>query len=329
MQDLEKNNRLKMAHHYTFHKPILITGAHRSGTTWVGRTLALSKSIGYIEEPFSPAVRNYHPGICNAKFDHWWMYITRENEEKYVNEIVDTLNFRYQVGAQIKRIVKNKFGFRTSVKGYVNSFNQRFITKSRPLLKDPIALFSTQWLAEKFNMDVVILIRHPAAFVSSVKRMEWPHDFSNFLNQPLLIRDHLGAFEKDIKAHMSQKTDIISDAILLWRMFHYFILKLRNSNQNFIYIKHEKLSLDPVDGFKSLFAKLNIEFTNKIEKFIVNSTNSANPSEAPTGVMHQLKRNSKENIDNWKKRLTDTEIERIKEGVEDVSKFFYDETDWL
>jgi hypothetical protein len=318
-----------MVNYYLSAKPILITGAHRSGTTWVGRTLALSKSIGYIEEPFSPAVRHYHPGLCNAKFQYWWMYINKENAEKYCNEISDTLAFRYQLNSQIKRIMKNKCGVKTFFKGYVNFLTDRHIRKPRPLIKDPIALFSTEWLAEKFNMDVVILIRHPAAFVSSIKRMKWPHDFSNFLNQPLLMRDHLSNFEKDIKVHIKSEHDIIDDAILLWRMFYYFINKLRKTNKHFIFIKHEDLACNAVNGFNTIFDRLDLEFTEKIKKIIINSTNSSNPTEAPQGVMHQLKRNSKGIVQNWKNRLSASEIKRVKDGVEDISGLFYNEEDWL
>ena len=46
--------------------PILITGSHRSGTTWVGRTPGGGRRLGYIDEPFSVLHR---PGCCAAQFD--------------------------------------------------------------------------------------------------------------------------------------------------------------------------------------------------------------------------------------------------------------------
>ena len=39
------------------------------------------------------------------------------------------------------------------------------------LLKDPIACMSSEYLHREFEMDVVIIIRHPAAFVSSLQKM--------------------------------------------------------------------------------------------------------------------------------------------------------------
>ena len=44
-------------------RPILVTGAHRSGTTWVGKMLALAPGVGYVHEPFSPLTR---PGSARA-----------------------------------------------------------------------------------------------------------------------------------------------------------------------------------------------------------------------------------------------------------------------
>src|SRR6185369_11076039 len=92
---------------------------------------------------------------------------------------------------------------------------------SRPLLKDPLALFSAEWLADRFNMDVVIMIRHPAAFVSSIKKLNWTHPFSHFLEQPLLMETVLSPFTAEIKEHASKEYSITDQAILLWRLLHY------------------------------------------------------------------------------------------------------------
>ena len=37
--------------------PILVTGSHRSGTTWAGQMLATAPGIGYIHEPFNCDIR--------------------------------------------------------------------------------------------------------------------------------------------------------------------------------------------------------------------------------------------------------------------------------
>ena len=73
-------------------RPILVTGAHRSGTTWIGKMLALAPGIGYIHEPFSPVTA---PGISSAPFDHFFTRVTAENEALYLPGLERTLRFEY------------------------------------------------------------------------------------------------------------------------------------------------------------------------------------------------------------------------------------------
>jgi LPS sulfotransferase NodH len=45
-------------------RPILVTGAHRSGTTWVGKMLALAAGTGYAHEPSSPLLHLRHTSFA-------------------------------------------------------------------------------------------------------------------------------------------------------------------------------------------------------------------------------------------------------------------------
>lgn len=290
--------------------------------------LSLSRSVGYIDEPFNPYFRTFRPGMCRAAFQQWFTYVSKENEEKFYDALTETMHFRFHLKEQINALIKNKYGFRTSLKDYSAFFANRYVYRPRPLIKDPIALFSTEWLARTFNMHVVILIRHPAAFVSSIKRMNWPHKFSTFLDQELLMSDHLLPFEEEIRRRISIKGDIVGDAILLWKMFYYFVSTLKQNHTEYLCVRHEDLSRDPIHEFKVLFNRLGLEFTERIERIIEKHSNSSNPAEAANGVMHQLKRNSLANIRNWKGRLSEQEVDRVREGTKNVWPLFYEESDW-
>ncbi|MFL5942100.1 MAG: hypothetical protein ACJ75L_02390 [Gaiellaceae bacterium] len=78
--------------------PILVTGAHRSGTTWVGRMLAFAPGVTYIHEPFNPRTP---AGISSAPFDRYFAVVTAENEDRYLPGLERTLAFRYDLGAQL------------------------------------------------------------------------------------------------------------------------------------------------------------------------------------------------------------------------------------
>jgi hypothetical protein len=281
-------------------KPILITGSHRSGTTWVGRIIATSPSVGYINEPFNI---NYRTRLFQARFDYWFTYVNGQNEHKYYRQIKNAIEFRYNLWCRWSH--------------------------KRPLLKDPIALFSAEWLSSRFNMDTVVLIRHPAAFAGSLKIKNWTHPFSHFLNQPLLMNDHLQPFKEEIEDFANNKKDIIDQAALLWNITHYMILKYRRTNPYWIYVRHEDLSRNPLQGFCSLFENLKLDFSDNTVKFIERySFTQASKEMRPRNEFTDLNRDSLANIYTWKQRLTSSEIERVKSKVQKISQEFYSEYEW-
>jgi hypothetical protein len=287
--------------------PILITGAHRSGTTWVGKIIANSPFIHYIHEPF-----NIDNKIYKVKPNHWFQYITRENE-----------NFIYE---HIKGLVTPRPlpRERKSIKQRVKFFKLS-PPRQRVLVKDPIAIFSTEWFASRFNMDVVIMIRHPAAFVESIRERNWTHDFNHFLDQPLLMEGLLFPFKEEILRFTKKKYDIIDQAILLWKLIYYMVSKYREKHDDWLYVRHEDLSVDPGNGFKRIFNYLNITFSKKMRKIIEEHSNYTNPID---GDVNSIKRNSKAIVKKWKNKFTAKEIKKIRDRVENISGKFYSNEDW-
>ena len=196
----------------------------------------------------------------------------------------------------------------------------------RPLLKDPIALFSSEWLASQFNSQNIVLIRHPAAFVSSLLRLNWRFDFNNFLKQPVLMEKYLFPFEKKIN---ELSGDFLEEACLLWSCLHHVIQIYKEKYPNWIFKRHEDISRNPIKEFGEIFQKINIYFSAQIKKEIANFSASDNPREVQKEKkIHQLKRDSRANIKNWKKRLSEEQIEKIRKLTETVSNRFYNRDDW-
>jgi hypothetical protein len=307
--------------------PILVTGSHRSGTTWVGRMLAEAPSVVYIHEPFSvsdPPGR----GVCNIRFKNWFTYINAENERDYYTAISNTVNLKYDLPGALKN-VRSFTDLRNTYKEY-RQFSTYRHQGARTLLKDPIAVFSSAWLAEKFNAKPVILIRHPAAFISSIMKLKWAHPFDHFLIQKSMMKDLLSPFREEIEEYARDHKPLFDQAILLWRIIHYQILQYQKEHADWIFIRHEDISQDPVAGFQILFKKLDLEFTEKAETIIKTYSGSENPGDtsAPVGSEETLKRDSKSNMFNWKKRLSDSEIKEVRNRVEDISCMFYTDSEW-
>ncbi len=296
--------------------PILVTGAHRSGTTWVGRMLALGPQVAYISEPLNVLHR---PGVLRASVRHWYQYICEENESGYFPAFQELLEYRYHTWDEIKSIrsVKDFLRMGRDFKIFYDALEHG----QRALLKDPFAIFSMPWFAKRLNFKVVVTVRHPAAFASSLKRLGWSFDFNDLLDQPLLMRDHLEPYRGQMQAIRAD--DVIGQASLLWTMIYRFVHSTVELNPEFIIVRHEDLSNDPINGFHDLYSSLGLAFTSHVERMILNSSSSENPTELSRGKTHSVKLDSRANVDNWKKRLTEDEIARVHEITSDALELYY------
>ena len=283
--------------------------------------IAAASNVGYIKEPFN--IR-YNISTNPKPFNCWFKYISDDNGNEHIDVFHSILNFNYPLS-------ENTIKVRTpSDLGVIVRDQSLFLlnklSKNRPLIKDPIAFFSAEWLSKTFGMDTVVMIRHPAAFYSSLKIKQWGFDFKHFRNQPALMEKYLYRFETQIHDQAGKQKEIIDQAILFWNCIHHTIQIYQKNNPNWLFIRHEDLSFDPLSGFKSIYHKLGLEFTPKSERKILKSSGAHNPVEQDE--RNEYVRNSKENIYNWKHRLSSSEIEHIREQTSEIADEFYTETEW-
>ncbi|HET6596948.1 MAG TPA: sulfotransferase [Anaerolineales bacterium] len=301
--------------------PILVTGAHRSGTTWVGKMLAADACTAYISEPLNVLHR---PGVFRAQVKYWYQYLCEENEAEYIPAFKELLEFDYHLWDEIRSLRSQRDVLRMGRDFFI--FYNGLMRGLRPLFKDPFAVFSTPWFAKRLNCRVVITVRHPAAFASSLKRLNWPFDFQDLLAQPLLMRDHLEPYRAEIES--VRQDDVIGQAALLWTLIYRWVYETQGLNPGFILVRQEDLARDPIPGYRALYAALRLDFTPRVEKTILNSSSSDNPRELSHKEVHAFKLDSRASVDNWKTRLTAQETERVHEITEDVSKLYYSDAEW-
>jgi hypothetical protein len=297
-------------------RPILVTGAHRSGTTWVGRMLAAARGVAYISEPFN--VRKPPSPV-----KHFLHYVTDAEQETFRTYLHRLLTFRDPALYQVE-------GFERWVRraARVGRCAWRRLRHYRPLVKDPIAFFSAEWLQRTFGMDVVVMVRHPAAFASSLRRLDSCFDFNELLAQPELVRDHLDEFRGEIRLLGQSRPGLIDQAILLWRMMYSVARRYQRRHPDWIFLRHEDVSSRPRPEFAALFARLGLDLTASAAQAIAGTSSANNPREARQGHAHDLWRDSRANVWSWVWRLTSDEIEYIRRETADVAASFYTDADW-
>lgn len=307
-------------------RPILVTGSIRSGTTWVGKTLATTPGVALIHEPFNID----HPlGVFAHRWPHQYAYLSHGGDHTVAvgHALEDALGFRYRPLSHLRNheTTRRTLGLIRDLPRY---WYRRNISRPRPVLKDPIALFSAEWLSDRFDMDVLIMVRHPGAFAWSYRRIAEPNRLADLLSQRALMQGPLEPFVEEIE-RAAKSVDPIYQAAILWRVVYATVIGYRARHPDWAVTRHEDLSTRPLEMFPELFGRLDLRFTAKTKRFIELTTSELNPVEAPHGRLHHLRRDSRGNVAVWHSRLSPEEIGRVRRLTEDVAESFYTASSWL
>jgi hypothetical protein len=298
-------------------KPILVTGSHRSGTTWVGRMLTLSREAGYIHEPLNPARR---PGWGAGRISDWYLYVCDENEDRWHQVFDDVVSFKYRPLTNL-RFVRSPRQAVWFMQDLARAMPLR-LRRPRPLIKDPFVLFSAPWVADRFSADVVVTIRHPVAFIGSIKRLNWQFKFKTVLSQDLLLRDYLGKFESDMRRCRDEDVDIIEQGIVLWNAIHDSIDRLRTERPDWSFVRHEDLSADPHAGFRDLYGRCGLTWTSEVGDRVARFTSDANRRDVPAWLHMSVRRASSAASTTGLQRLEPDEVKRVEAGTREIAERF-------
>jgi hypothetical protein len=276
-------------------KNILVTGSHRTGTTLLGVLFAESPCFSFVYEPFNPDygtnLKDFVCEDCGHKIDTWFVGVNSKNHKVWHRHM--------------KHLV-----------------NSRALRGKRSIIKDPFAYFSAEWLQKEFSTDVLAMIRNPRSFVSSIKKMDWPFDFNNLLKQGWLMDGYLSEYKLAIEQQAKKQGDIIDQGILLWNLFNQYTYEMKNKHPEWVILKLEDFNMQPMVEFEKLCKQFEVVITQEMRDKVVDMTSANNPVESKKEIIHSLNRNSKEQNDIWKGRLTDEESERIQIGTEKVRGYF-------
>lgn len=301
--------------------PILLLSSPRAGSTWTANILAAAPHIKYYSEPFNP---NTTFGLSLVKKPRWYEYICSENELTYRALIDDMMELR-----------RPSFGDVVRAEGQRKVLGRMWLSKyknrsayHRVLMKDPFACYSAEWLAERYQMQVIVLLRHPAAYVASRKAAGWSFDFRNYLEQPQLVRDILSPNLQQIESFVAEKEPpSLETGALQWNLIYGALLSFAQRNPDWLVVRHEDLCTNPIDRFGTLFEACRLGFDDNVVARIRATTATENPLSNRDG-QHRIHRDSRVLVKKWKKQLSQREVETVREATESTAGQYYKDDDW-
>jgi sulfotransferase family protein len=266
-----------------FDQWIYVTGAPRSGTSFVGRILSWPLSVDLIFEPAEPVVGM--PG-----FDRPYVYLRPQgNGEQPYEQLLErifTYDFTYRKLAPaaddgwLTRLRKRTIGSR--------GVPYLWLAKLNPfhrcaVIKDPDGCLLTEYLHARYHTKPVICIRHPTAFVASYVQMRMPWDLPALAGQRTLIEDYFGG---DASLFEVDPEDRVAGAATLWFALNYVLLEQCARHPDWIVVVHEELCEDPLATFRSLYQRLELPWSRRVENVIRRRTSRNNRTDARSRQDH-------------------------------------------
>jgi sulfotransferase family protein len=302
--------------------PLLVTGMHRSGTTWVGTMLCAAGDFVNIGEPLNAANRQT---IFPRRVARWYTHIDESNEGEYLAYYRDSIAFRPHPFDDVRRM---RLGSPRDPIRVLKRWAAYLLGRAqhrRLLIKDPFAVFSIEWFARRLGCQVVVVVRHPVAVVSSLKRLGYTFDFHDLLQQPSLMSERLDAFRQEMEALAAKPEDVVGQGSLLWRIIYGDLASREKVEATPCVVRHEDLSREPLERYASLYEALGLQLTPSARSAIEASTRKGNRAEVTRRNPFDVRLDSRANLGNWKKRLDPGETARILELTEPVLSRYYPE----
>jgi hypothetical protein len=192
-------------------------------------------------------------------------------------------------------------------------------------------VFAAEWLAERLDCRVVMLVRHPAGIVSSLKRIGagWADNLPDIAAQPELVGRYLRAHAQDLLRAVSEPLDPVGHGALLWLLIHSAIAQQIDRHPDFVLVRYEDLATDPEAGFRDLYERLELPYTARAEK-TVREGSMAGPAarnnpwgRVGLGRTAYQRMDSKANAWAWRDRLAPGEAASIIAATRSVAERFY------
>ena len=257
-------------------KSILVAGAARSGTTWLGDLIASQIPCRILFEPFNPDL------VPEYRDFRYFQYMRSDSESPKFH-------------AFARMVFTGKIRNR-----WVDRQNERIVSEYR-LIKEIRANLALKWLHDNFpEIPIIFIMRHPCAVVLSRMELGWAtdSDIQPFLSQPDLMADYLCDYSELIR---NVKTDEEKHAII-WSISNLVPLKQFEPGELRI-IYYEHLCTQPELELPDIFTSIDQRYDATVmEKINRPSQTTRETSPIVSGT---------DKVSHWRKKLNPAQVDNI------------------
>lgn len=319
---------------------VFIIGAPRSGTTWIAKMFDAHPKVVYRHEPDSVFPNPDIPGI-----------VPHEEIPRYAADARAYVDRLFQLSSVKTSSSRPNFpkDYRGSIGRLLNSgslYALRLLESFRPvasrvnriLLPDFIQeseLSSCYYVAKSViamgrsglyvqacsDYRFIVIIRHPAGFVSSILRGVRLGRLSDNIPKVALSRSR-GAIKRGIQLSDFEAMTDVERYSWFWVLLNEHMLTEVSGQENCLVINYDSICESPIEGAKKLYAHAGIPMSNQTTLFL-EATQNRHPGE---NAFYSVFRDPAESAQKWRHELDSNQIDVIRsitEGTAPGARFWH------
>lgn len=191
------------------------------------------------------------------------------------------------------------------------------------MIKDPIAVFSTPWIAARFDAVPVVMVRDAVPFVGSLLDRDWSFDFTHWTAQPTLMAE-LAPWADAIEQMATQPGALIDQAVLMWNAIYGFVADLPSALEPLGVSAHiesyETIASNPLIEVEGLYQRLGLHFGAEQRRVADELSSGRSHNDDGTGVSAiDVRRDSSAALETWRDRLDESQIDHIVSSTAQVA----------
>jgi hypothetical protein len=294
-------------------RPLLLVGIPRSGTTWTMQVLGADPNLDSLLEPdnegtSAPAIWGkkaagrfpaLQPGDHDQRYHGLWSWILDGAPRSLRLRLAAQMLRPVQPPGRTRFLQGQRVPLMTiagAVASHPGSGTPSVLRNQRLLVKSVHAPLALDWLAEEFEIDVLVLLRHPGNVLSSWLALNLNEQFIHLEENPAVRTRLLSPWGVPAPG-----PDLLERMIFTIGVLSAALEEAASRHPGWLIRTHEQLCSDPGPEFKKLYAHLGLTWNEGVEGFLAGNDR---PGE---GFLTQ--RVAAELPDNWKRRLTPHQVE--------------------
>ncbi len=305
-------------------RPIVVVGPARGGTTWTGQVLDSAPGTQLLIEPDN---EDKYPGAIRGKRRLGRYPVLEPDEEGgpyremwdwILHDASTTPRIRLarrllSIGDQRTKFIHPRYfqGRRDPAMWAIATIgvSRRARPHQRPpgrrvIAKSVHAQLALEWLSSEFEVDVVVLLRHPANVLASWKAVNFKDGrFPSLERNPRVLERYVRRWGVDLPGEDTTEQ-------ICWRiaLLTAALEEAAARHPEWHLMVHEETCVDPDTAFRNLFSALDLPWTEPTEAYL-------REHDLP-GTGFQIRRVASTVADSWRRSLTDEELDCLTRVIE-------------